>query len=62
MKDSYLTFFGLREAPFSKEIPDIRNFVNEATRLATYAGEGQRVTSAIVNQQIAEVEQILEDK
>ncbi|MFA6956774.1 MAG: hypothetical protein WC538_12975 [Thermoanaerobaculia bacterium] len=40
---------------FSKEIPDIRNFVSEATRLATYAGEGKRVTTAIVNQQIAEV-------
>jgi hypothetical protein len=22
MKDSYVTFFGVREAPFTKEIPD----------------------------------------
>lgn len=40
---------------FSKEIPDIRLFMNEAMRLATYAGEGKRVTAAIVNQQLAEV-------
>jgi DNA polymerase III delta subunit len=40
---------------FSKEIPDIRLFVNEARRLATYAGEGKRVTAAIVSQQIAEI-------
>ena len=40
---------------FSKDIPDIRLFVNEATRLATYAGEGKRVTMAMVAQQISEV-------
>ena len=40
---------------FSKEIPDIRLFLNEAMRLATYAGEGKRVTAAIVGQEIAEV-------
>jgi DNA polymerase III delta subunit len=40
---------------FSKEIPDIRLFVNEATRLATYAGEGKSVTVASVGQLIAEV-------
>lgn len=40
---------------FSKEIPDLRAVVSEAERLATLAGEGGRVTQALVENQVEEV-------
>lgn len=40
---------------FSKDVPDLRVVISEAERLATLAGDGSRVTAAIVEQQIGEV-------
>jgi DNA polymerase III delta subunit len=41
---------------FSKEIPELRQAVNEAERLATLAGAGGRVTAEMVEREIAAVE------
>lgn len=40
---------------FSKDVPDLRQVVNEADRLATFVGEGGRVTADVVRQQVAEI-------
>jgi DNA polymerase III delta subunit len=41
---------------FSKDIPEIRGAVSEVERLVTLAGEGGRVTAAMVEREIAAVE------
>lgn len=41
---------------FSKDIPELRQAVNEAERLATLAGAGGRVTADMVEREIAAVE------
>ncbi|MFN2441399.1 MAG: DNA polymerase III subunit delta [Thermoanaerobaculia bacterium] len=40
---------------FSKDVPDLRQAANEADRLATFVGEGGRITVEIVRQQVAEI-------
>lgn len=40
---------------FSKDVPDLRLVLNEADRLATFVGRGNRVTAAVVQQQVGEV-------
>jgi DNA polymerase III delta subunit len=40
---------------FAKEVPDLRQAVNEADRLATFVGEGGRITVEIVRQQVVEI-------
>lgn len=40
---------------FGKDVPDLRQAVNEADRLATFVGEGGRITLEIVRQQVAEI-------
>ena len=41
---------------FSRDVPDLRLAVSEAERLATLAGEGGRVTSDLVQREVAMVE------
>ncbi len=41
---------------FSKDVPEIRGAVSEVERLVTLAGEGGRVTAAIVDREVAAVE------
>lgn len=40
---------------FSKDVPDLRMIVAQAERLATLAGNGGRVTAAMIEQQVEEV-------
>lgn len=40
---------------FAKDVPDLRQALNEADRLATFVGEGGRVTLEIVRQQVVEI-------
>ncbi|HVT04250.1 MAG TPA: hypothetical protein VHL58_12860 [Thermoanaerobaculia bacterium] len=37
---------------FSREVPDLRLFVSEVERLATFAGQGGRVSSAMIEEQV----------
>ena len=41
---------------FSRDVPDLRSAVAEAERLATLAGAGNRVTSALVEREVESVE------
>jgi DNA polymerase III delta subunit len=40
---------------FAKDVPDLRQAVNEADRLATFVGEGGWITLEIVRQQVTEI-------
>ncbi|HET7434257.1 MAG TPA: hypothetical protein VFN10_06040 [Thermoanaerobaculia bacterium] len=41
---------------FSKDVPDLRLALNEAERLATLAGAGNRVTAEMIDREVASVE------
>lgn len=41
---------------FSKDVPELRGAINEAERLATLAGAGNRVTAEMVDREVASVE------
>ena len=41
---------------FSRDVPDLRNAVAEAERLATLAGAGNRVTAAMIDKEVESVE------